>query len=144
VLPPGLTEKAGAGAKRAALLVTGWARQRPLAAAAVVLLGLGGLVYPPVWLLGAVVALASKAWDARDKWLGLMVPLVVVIVGTTADVSLGGAQHGIGSYAREGWMFAGHLSRAVAVLGAAYLVWRTQRPPRMRPAEPWKKNRRFN
>jgi hypothetical protein len=120
------------------------ARERPLEAVAVVLIGLGGAVYPPVWLLGAALALASRVWDVRDKWLGLAIPLFAVIVGMGADVSLNGAQGGLTAYFREAWIFGGHMSRIVAVLGAVYLAWRSQQPRRRQSAEPWKKQRRFN
>jgi hypothetical protein len=122
----------------------GRARERPLEAVAVVLIGLGGAVYPPVWLLGTALALASKVWDIRDKWLGLAIPLFVVIVGMGADISLSGTQRGLGGYFREAWIFGGHLCRIVAVLGAVYLAWRSQQPRRQQSAEPWKKQRRFN
>lgn len=115
------------------------ARQRPLETAAIVLLGLGGLIYPPVWLLGAVVALLSSRWDFRDKWAGLAGPPLLVIVGAGAIIALGGKHASIGAYAHEAWVFADYLSRAVAVLGAAYLAWRVKRgrepvkPPWNRP-----------
>ena len=47
------------------------ARRRPLEATAIVLMGLGGLIFPPVWLLGAALTLFSKHWDFRDRWVGL-------------------------------------------------------------------------
>jgi hypothetical protein len=134
----------GSGTARVLRLTAAWARQRPLEAVAVVLVGLGGAVYPPVWLLGAAIALASRAWDARDKWLGLAIPLFAVVVGMAADVSLSGAQHSAGAYFREAWIFGSHLGRLLALLGAVYLVWRTQQPPRRQLKEPWKKQRRFN
>jgi hypothetical protein len=108
-----------------------------------VLIGLGGAVYPPVWLLGAALALASRVWDFRDKWLGLAIPFFLVIVGMGADVSLSGPQSGFTAYWHEAWVFGSHLSRIVAVLGAVYLAWRSQTPRRQQSAEPWKK-RRFN
>jgi predicted outer membrane lipoprotein len=133
----------GAGTRKVVRYLAVRARQRPLETTAVVLIGLGGAVYPPVWLLGAVLALASRVWDARDKWLGLVIPVFVVIVGMGADVSLSGTRPGVGAYFREAWIFGGHLSRVVAVLGAMYLTWRLQQPRRQQSAEPWKKGRRF-
>jgi hypothetical protein len=143
-LPPGARAAIGGRAKMIGRYLLARARQQPLEAVAVVLVGLGGAVYPPVWLLGAVAAMASRTWGIRDKWLGLALPLFVVIVGMGADVSLGGARHGLGAYVREAWIFGGHLSRIVAVLGAIYLAWRSQQPPRRASPEPWKKQRRFN
>ena len=87
--PPGAEHRAGPGAvvdtppstqdarsrvrtllKQAATL----ARRNPLEATAVVLLGLGGLIYPLIWLVGAAVALPSRRWDIKDKWLGIAAP----------------------------------------------------------------------
>jgi hypothetical protein len=143
-LPPGTLAAVGGRAAKIGRYLLGRARQQPLEAAAVVLLGLGGAVYPPVWLLGVLVALASRTWDIRDKWLGLALPLFAVIVGMGADVSLSGTRHGLGAYVREAWIFGGHLSRIVAVLGAIYLAWRSQQPRRQPSLEPWKKQRRIN
>jgi hypothetical protein len=109
-----------------------------------VLIGLGGAVYPPVWLLGAALALASRVWDFRDKWLGLAIPLFAVIVGMGADVSLSGTQRSFTAYFHEAWIFGGHLCRIVAVLGAIYLAWRSQQPRREQSAEPWNKRRKLN
>jgi hypothetical protein len=128
-------------ARKAARYAAVRARERPLEAFAVVLMGLGGAVYPPVWILGAALALASRVWDFRDKWLGLAIPLFVVIVGMGADVSLSGTQSSFTAYFREAWIFGGHLSRIVAVLGAVYLAWRSAQPRRRQSAEPWNKGR---
>ncbi|MGH3272801.1 MAG: hypothetical protein ACRDNZ_00550 [Streptosporangiaceae bacterium] len=136
-------DAAGTAAARALRYAIARARQHPLVAIAIVLLGLGA-AYPPVWLLGAAVAGASRTWDARDKWLGLAAPVLAVIVGTGADISLGGARPDLGEYVRDAWLFGGHLSRVVAVLGALYLAWRSQRPHSPQLAEPWKKQRRFS
>jgi hypothetical protein len=143
-LPPGSGAAVGTWASKAARFAAGRARERPLEAVAVVLIGLGGAVYPPVWLLGAALALASRVWDFRDKWLGLAIPLFVVIVGMGADVSLSGAQASFGGYFHEAWIFGGHLCRVAALLGAAYLAWRSSRPRREQSAEPWNKQRRLN
>jgi hypothetical protein len=43
------------------------ARSHPLETAAVLLLGVGGLIIPFIWLAGGLVAAASRVWDARDK-----------------------------------------------------------------------------
>jgi hypothetical protein len=119
------------------------ARRRPLEAAAVVLLGLGGLIFPPIWLIGAAVALMSRVWDFRDKWVGLALPIFLVIAGMGADVSLSPSQTSLGAYIKEAWIFGGHISRIVAVLGAIYLVWRAERGRRPPAVPPWNKPRRF-
>jgi hypothetical protein len=116
-------------------------RQSPVEAVAVALLGLGGAVYPPVWLLGAIVALVSQQWDYRDKWVGLAGPVLLLIVGTTAGVSLTEAHASMSSFMHEGWMYADVLSRVGAVLGAAYLAWRVSRGRRGPAVPPWSKPR---
>ena len=115
------------------------ARGNPVEALAVVLLGLGGAAYPPVWLLGALFALASRAWDYRDKWIGLAGPVLLLIVGTIVGVSLGGSHSSMGSFIHQGWVYADVLSRVAAVLGTAYLVWRLRHGRREPPMPPWTK-----
>ena len=67
--------------------VMSWYQRCPLEASAVVVLGIGGASYPPVWLLGAALALASSLWDYRDKWVGLAVPLLLTVIGTALGVA---------------------------------------------------------
>jgi hypothetical protein len=112
-------------------------RTWPLESSAILLLGLGGLIYPPVWLAGAITALLSRRWDRRDKWIGLAVPVLLVIVGSVLVVAVGGHQSSIAGYAREAWMSAAYLSRAAAVLGAAFLAWRVRQGPRRPALPPW-------
>jgi hypothetical protein len=109
--------------------------QQPLEATAIILLGLGGAIFPPVFVLGALVALGSKLWHYRDKWVGLVLPPVLTIIGAAAGIAIGGRSHGL----HDGWVFLNILSRVAAVLGAGYLAWRTgtgRRPP---PSPPWHK-----
>jgi len=117
------------------------ARRQPLEATALVLLGIGGLIFPPIWLVGALVALLSKSWDFRDKWAGLAGPVALVIVSTWILTALGGEQSSFGGYLREAWLSAGHLSRVAAVLGAAYLAWRLQHGRPQRAVPPWTRPR---
>jgi hypothetical protein len=138
-LPAGLRSGAGKLARTAATR----ARRRPLEATAVVLLGLGGLIFPPVWLIGAAIALISRVWDFRDKWVGLALPVFLVIAGMGADISLSPSQTSLGAYIKEAWIFGGHFSRIVAVLGAVYLTWRAERGRRTPAVPPWNKPRRF-
>jgi hypothetical protein len=119
------------------------ARRHKLEATAVVLLGLGGLIFPPVWLIGAAVALASKVWDFRDRWIGLAGPVFLVIVGMVADVSLSASRGTLFGYVKEAWIFGGHLSRIAALLGAGYLAWRAQHGRRPPPVPPWNKPHRI-
>jgi hypothetical protein len=122
--------------------VAGWARAMPLEAAAVVVLGAGGAAYPPVWLLGALLALASRIWDYRDKWTGLGLPVLLTVVGTAVGLAVAGSQGTLGHHIHDAWMFAVISSRVSAVLGAAYLAWRSVRdrvPPEI---PPWNKPHR--
>jgi hypothetical protein len=125
---------AGFVTKRTKVLA-GAARERKLEAVAVMLLGVGGALYPPVWLLGALLSLASRTWDRRDKLIGLAVPVFLVVLGTVLVLLVGGSRP-MTSYPYEAWLAAGRLSRALAAGGACYLLWRMQRgrrPPRVPP-----------
>jgi hypothetical protein len=118
-------------------LVSG-AWQQPLEATAIILLGIGGVIFPPVFVLGALVALGSRLWHYRDKWVGLVLPVVLTIIGVAAGIAVGGRSHGL----HYGWVCLNIVSRAAALLGAGYLAWRTgagRRPP---PAPPWHKPHR--
>jgi len=116
------------------------ARQHPLEATAIVLLGLGGLIYPPVWLVGVVVALPSRLWDITDKWIGLAAPAIVTIVGS-AGLATGARHLSAGDYMHAALMIGGYLIRAGAVIGAAYLAWRVHRGQRA-AAPPWRRHYR--
>jgi hypothetical protein len=131
---PAYQAKPGAG-MAAALLRQ--ARANPVAAVAVILLGLGGAAFPPVWLLGAAVAIASRVWDYRDKWLGLAGPVLLLVLGTFLGVTLGSRQTSLGGYVHEGWIYADVLSRVGAVLGAYYLAWRVGHPRPASDMPPW-------
>ncbi len=115
-----------------------WFRRSPLEASAVVLLGLGGVIYPPVWLAGAAVALASRLWDYRDKWIGLALPVLLTLIGAAVGVANGGhvsVSHGV----HEGWVYGVATSRLAAALSATYVGWRSvhgRRPPAI---PPWNK-----
>jgi hypothetical protein len=133
---------AGAAAGQAGQVVVGFVRRHPLEAVAVVLLGLGGLIYPPVWLMGALVAMLSKVWDIRDKWIGMGLPVFLVVVGIVVEVMLDGNHRDWTTYVRDAWVFAGHLSRILALLGAVYLAWRAERGPRNPTVPPWRRGGR--
>jgi hypothetical protein len=123
-------------------LTEAWAlaRKNPLEAVAAVLLGVGGLIYPfPLWLIGGVVALPSRRWGKRDKWLALAGPpafavICMLLLGMTGGSNffhaLAGASHQFGLLLRVG-----------CVLCAGYLVWRLRRGPRRRKLPPWQRGR---
>jgi hypothetical protein len=104
---------------------------------AVILLGIGGAIYPPIWIIGALIALPSRKWDIKDKFLGVTFPVVVVIVGTVLVLVLGGQHFSFTSYAREAWLGAERLSRIAAVGGALYLTWMLRRGRREPKQPPW-------
>lgn len=131
---------ARAAGSRATTFARGTARlivSHKLETVAVLLLGVGGAVYPPVWLLGALTALPSKKWDLADKWVGLVAPVLLVIVSTVLIVVFGGRHPTIGSYAFEAWLAAERVARIAAVLGAGYLLWRLRRGPRAAKQPPF-------
>jgi hypothetical protein len=115
-----------------------------LEAVSLLLLGIGGAFYPPIWLVGAAVAVASRKWDLRDKWIGLVLPVLVVILGATLTVTFGSQQTSYKSYLVEGWVAASRLSRAAAVLGAIYLLWRVYKygGSKSRRLPPWSPQRK--
>ncbi|HXP20320.1 MAG TPA: hypothetical protein VN840_11815 [Streptosporangiaceae bacterium] len=118
------------------------ARRNPLEAITLVLMGVGGAIFPPVWLFGVGLALTSKIWDRRDKWVGILVPAMLVVAGAVLALILGGTHGSIGSYAFEAWLSAGRVSRAASVVGAGYLAWRLNRGPREPKQPPWNVPRR--
>jgi hypothetical protein len=134
--PPDSGELLSERIRAVAANVGTWARRRPLEAAAVTLLGLGGVIFPPVWLLGAAVTLGSRQWDHRDKWLGLAGPVLITIFGTVAGVAASG-DNGVGHSVHEGWVAADIVSRLAAALGAAYLAWRSEHSRRKPEVPPW-------
>ena len=118
-----------------------WSWGNKLEAVALALLGLGGAIFPPVWLLGAMVALASRLWDYRDKWVGLSLPVLLTVIGTAAGIAVGG-QGSFGHAIHDGWVFAVGISRATAVLSACYLGLRAAHGRRAPAVPPWDKPRR--
>jgi len=120
-------------------------RQHRREVVCVILLALGGLIllFPLwevgflLWLIGALIAVTCKLWSLPDKWLGLVGPLALVIIGTAVVVSLGGTQSTPSGYANEALTTARYLFTIGAVLGAAYLAWRIQRGRRPHSIPPW-------
>jgi hypothetical protein len=111
----------------------------------VVMLALGGLILPfplweigfLLWLAGALIAATSKLWSLPDKWIGLVGPLALVIIGTAVAVSLGGARSTGSAYLNEALTTAMYLFTIGALLGAAYLAWRIYRGRRPGSIPPW-------
>ena len=113
------------------------ARDHTLEFLAIVLLGVGGAAYPPIWLVGAGLALPSKKWDIRDKFVGVTLPVVLLIIGTVLVLVLGGEHASLTAYAYEAWLGAERLSRVLAAAGATYLAWRLRRGRREPKQPPW-------
>ncbi len=113
------------------------ARTHTVELIAVLLLGVGGAVYPPIWLIGAALALPSKKWDIRDKFFGITLPVLLAIVGTVLILVFGGRQSTIGLYGHEAWLGAERLSRVLAVIGGGYLLWGLRRGRRTPRQPPW-------
>jgi hypothetical protein len=136
----------GRGAARLAVSAAGLARRYPLETAAVTVLALGGFILPfPYWLfgglLGGVLSIWSRMWLARDKWIAVFGPLVVVIVGTIlAAVITGGHGGAVTAYPHAFVAYAGNLLRFGNVLCAAYLVVQARRAPQRR-LPPWQRQR---
>ena len=132
-------------ARAAAALATlaSWSRRNRVEATAVVLLGIGGAIFPPIWLMGAAVALASRLWDRRDKWLGLALPVLLTVIGLPVGIAVAGGRGTLGQHLHEGWVFADVISRLVALLSACYLAWRAARGPRPPAPPPWTKPRKI-
>jgi hypothetical protein len=118
-----------------AVWVAGRFRTQPLESVAVVLIGIGGAAFPPVWVLGAAVALASRVWNHRDKWTGLGLPVLLTVVGTVAGICLTAGHATLSHDVHDGFVSADMLSRVLALLGAVYLGWRAS-PARRRPVVP--------
>jgi hypothetical protein len=132
------TGSAGAGsAGRLVRRGVAAARNHTLEVLAIVLLGVGGAAYPPIWLVGAALALPSKKWDMRDKFLGITLPVFLLIIGIVLILVLGGQRATLSDYAYEAWLGAGRLSRVLAASGAIYLAWGLHRGRRQPKQPPW-------
>jgi hypothetical protein len=144
------TAAAALGHRAAQLAVSAarLARRYPLETAAVTLLALGGFILPfPYWLfgglLGGVLTIWSSMWLARDKWIAVFGPLVIVIVGTIlAAVISGGNGDAVTAYPHAFLHDAGGLLRLGNVLCAAYLVVQARRAPQRR-LPPWQRQRQL-
>jgi hypothetical protein len=150
-LPPGevytvrdLMAALGSSAARLAVSTARLARQYPLESAAVTLLAIGGLILPfPYWLfgglLGGILAIRSRIWNARDKWVAIVGPAVVVLVGTVlAALITGGRGHAVTAYPHAFHLYGGNLLRLGNALCAVYLALQARHGPERR-LPPWRR-----
>ena len=118
------------------------ARRHVLETIALVLLAVGGVLFPivpPVWVAGSLLALGSRAWDLRDKVVGLFGPgfITVVVAAMIAVVNRVPGNFMV-IYAHAVADGAGFLLRFGCVVCAAYLGWRVHRGPREK-VPPWRR-----
>jgi hypothetical protein len=116
------------------------AREHPVEAVAVVVIGLGGGILPfPFWLAGAVVAMFSRLWDGRDKLLALTGPVLVDLLGSVLSaVLIGGNANVVVIYSHAVYVETDLWIRLGCVLTAVYLGWRVSKGPRVK-LPPWKR-----
>jgi len=135
-----VTVTLGHGAGRLALGAARMARRSPLETIAILLLGVGGFLYPfPFWLLGGLLALWSRTWNSQDKWIALAGPLAIAIVGTVVTaLIIGGLSHAAPMYPHAFRLSVGYLLRAGCVICAVYLAMQARRGPQRR-LPPWKR-----
>jgi hypothetical protein len=117
--------------------VWGQARHHPLEAVAVAVLILGVLIFPPFWLIGVVIALASRLWAPLDKVIGLAAPVLLTLIGTGVGLATGATRNSPGDYVKEALALSTDLLRTCAVLGAIYLAWRVTKGRRQEATPPW-------
>ena len=115
-------------------------RRHPVETVTVLLLGAGALVYPfPLWPVGVVALIASRGWDARDKWAALAIPVAFTSIAAIAIAGLFARSGSLAGYVStvriDGW----DLIRAGSVVAAAYLVWRLRRGRRPPREPPWRR-----
>ena len=120
-------------------------RQHRVEAVCVVLMIIAGLIYPaPLWLVGfliwlvaVVVTTMSTVWSLPDKWVGIVGPVALVIIGTATLIALGGTLASFHDYVHEALADSVWLIKIGALLGGGYLGWRLQRGPRGSADPPW-------
>jgi hypothetical protein len=125
-------------------------RQHRMESACVVLLIIAGLIYPyPLWLVGflmwliaVVVTMISTVWSLPEKWIGIVGPIALVIIGIATLVSLGGTLVTFDDYVHEALADSVWLIKIAALLGGAFLGWRLQRGRRSPAAPPWLRRNR--
>ncbi len=109
----------------------------------IVLIGLGGLLFPvlpPIWVLGSLLALLPMGiWDARDKFVALLGPLAIT-AAISVLIALGDRVPGnfVVVYVHAFGAGAGYLLRFGCLVSAGYLAWRVYQGPRVK-VPPWRR-----
>ena len=120
------------------------ARANLLESLVIVLIGLGGLLFPvlpPIWVLGSLLALLpSGIWDARDKFAALLGPIVIT-AAISVLIALGDRVPGnfVVIYVHAFGAGAGYLLRFGCLVTAGYLAWRVYQGPRVK-IPPWRRH----
>lgn len=105
----------------------------------VLIMGVGGALYPPIWLVGGGMTIGARNWERREKLIAVVVPILLAVIGACYAVVIGGQRVSLGSYAWEMWLAGERLSRLGAVISALFLSWRLARPQRGSPSRnPWR------
>jgi hypothetical protein len=129
-----------------ATMIDAW-RQHRLESTCVVLMFICGLVYPApiwvfgflIWLIGAATAVSSKLWTLPDKWIGLVGPVALVIIGTATALSFGGTRSSGRAYVHEALADSMVLIKIGSLLGAAFLAWRIVQGHRAPAVPSWRR-----
>lgn len=91
-------------------------KRGPLETGALVVLSIGFVLPIVGYLFAAALVLSSKAWSARDKVVGLLIPPAVFAIGGVVALAAGAS-----------FTVAVLLLAFSGLLGAAFLAWRLRR-----------------
>jgi hypothetical protein len=132
-----------------AAMIDAW-RQHRLESTCVVLMAICGFFYPfpiwvfgfLIWLIGAATAVSSRLWTLPDKWIGLVGPVALVVIGTATALSFGGTRSTGRLYVHEALADSMVLIKIGSLLGAAYLAWRIGQGHRAPAVPSWRRSGR--
>jgi hypothetical protein len=125
-------------------------RQHRLESTCVVLMAICGLLYPfpiwvfgfLIWLIGAATAVSSRLWTLPDKWIGLVGPVALVVIGTATLLSFGGTRSTGRLYVHEALADSMVLIKIGSLVGAAFLAWRIFQGHRAPAVPSWRRSGR--